>query len=66
MIVLRHVPAGVTVTVRLVPVPPNTILPFGTSAVLLELPLTVKAAAEVSRSPTVKGSALVAVSSFTV
>ena len=33
--------AGVIVTVRLAPLPPNTMLAFGTSVVLLEVPLTV-------------------------
>jgi hypothetical protein len=56
--------AGVIVTVRLAPDPPNTMFAFGTSVVLLELPLTVKLATAVSISPTVNESALVAVSSF--
>jgi hypothetical protein len=56
--------AGVTVTVRFAPDPPNTIFAFGTNVVLLELPLTVKDAAAVSVSPTVNEMALVAVSSF--
>jgi hypothetical protein len=46
--------AGVTVTVRFAPLPPNTIFPFGTSVVLFELPLTVRLPAAVSTSPTVK------------
>ncbi len=57
---------GVTVTVRFEPEPPNTIFAFGTSVVLLELPLNVKDDAAVSTSPTVTAIALVAVSSFTV
>jgi hypothetical protein len=56
--------AGVTVTVRLAPEPPNTIFAFGTNVVSLELPLTVKLATAVSKSPTVNEIALVAVSSF--
>ncbi len=56
--------AGVTVTVRFAPEPPNTIFAFGTNVVSLELPLTVNDATAVSASPTVKESALVAVSSF--
>ena len=39
--------------VRLAPLPPKTILAFGTSVALLELPLTVSAPAAVSASPTV-------------
>ena len=58
--------AGVTVTVRFAPEPPNTIFAFGTNVVLLELPLNVNDAAAVSTSPIVKEIALVAVSSFTV
>jgi len=48
--------AGVTVTVRLAPLPPNAMLAFGTRVGLEELPLTVKLAAAVSASPTVKAS----------
>ncbi len=40
--------------VRFAPVPPNVILAFGTSVVLLEVAVTVKFAAGVSASPTVK------------
>src|SRR5437899_2415459 len=46
--------AGVTVTVRLAPLPPKTRLPLGTSVVLEELPDRVRLPAGVSRSPTVK------------
>ena len=34
--------AGVSVTVRLAPLPPKTMFAFGTSAGLVELPLTVR------------------------
>src|SRR5436190_4166089 len=57
---------GVTVTVRLGPLPPNTIFPFGTRAVFDELPLTVRLAAAVSASPMVNGMAAVGVPVFTV
>ena len=53
--------AGVTVTVRLAPLPPNTMFAFGTRAVFDELPDTVRLPAGVSRSPTVKASAAVLV-----
>jgi hypothetical protein len=56
--------AGVTVTVRFAPVPPNTMFAFGTSVVLLEEPLTVKEPVDVSKSPTVNESVLVAVFMF--
>src|SRR6185436_3775274 len=46
--------AGVTVTVRLLPLPPNTMLPLGTSVGLDELPLRVRLATGVSASLTVK------------
>src|SRR6266436_8024762 len=46
--------APVAVTVRFDPDPPNTMLAFGTSVGLDELPLTVKLPAAVSTSPTVK------------
>jgi hypothetical protein len=52
--------AGVTVTVRFAPLPPNTMLAFGTNVVEEELPETVRFAAGVSGSPTVNGSAAVA------
>ncbi len=45
--------AGVTLTVRLAPLPPKTIPLSGTSAGLLEVPLTVKLPTAVSMSPTV-------------
>ena len=55
--------AGVIVTVRLAPLPPKTMLPFGTSVVLLEVPLTMSEPGAVSTSPTVKPIAPVFVSS---
>src|SRR5437773_184158 len=58
--------AGLTVTVRLAPEPPNPMLPSGTNAGLDELPLKVKLPAAVSPSPTVKLSAPVEVSSSIV
>jgi len=58
--------AGVSVTVRLAPLPPTTIPLLGISAVLDELPVTVKLAAAVSLSLTVKVNAPAGVSSFTV
>src|SRR5262245_65770048 len=48
--------AGVTVRVRLMPLPPNARFVVGTSVGLDELPLTVRLAAAVSRSPMVKAS----------
>ncbi len=56
--------AGDSVIVRFAPLPPSEMLPLGTSAVLLEVAVTVKLPAAVSASPTVKGIALVGVSSF--
>ncbi len=56
--------AGVMVTVRFAPLPPKTMFALGTSAVLLEVAVTVKIAAASSKSPTVKAMALVAVSSL--
>ena len=53
--------AGVMVTVRLAPLPPNVMFPFGTSVVLLEVPLRVRLLAAVSASPIVKLIAGVAV-----
>ena len=53
--------AGVTVTVRFAPLPPNVMFAFGTSVVLLELPLSVRLLAAVSASPIVKAIAGVAV-----
>jgi hypothetical protein len=58
--------AGVTVTVRLAPLPPNTTFAFGTTVVSDEVADTVRLAAAVSTSPTVTASAPVAVSSFVV
>ena len=52
------------VTVRLEPLPPKAIFAFGTSAVLEELALTVRLAADVSVSPIVKAIGPVAVSSL--
>src|SRR5436189_2191500 len=46
--------AGVTVTVRLLPLPPKTMLPLGTRPVLEEAPLRVRLATGVSGSLTVK------------
>jgi len=54
--------AGVSVTVRSLPLPPKTMLPFGTSPEFAELPETVRLPADVSRSSTVKSRAGVAVS----
>src|SRR5437868_3895268 len=45
--------AGVTVTVRFAPLPPNTIFAFGTSVVDDDEPETVRLEAAVSASPTV-------------
>src|ERR1051325_8189762 len=56
--------AGVTVTVRLLPLPPKTMLVFGTSAGLDETPLRTKLAAGVSTSLIVNASAGVDVSSL--
>src|ERR1035438_6311832 len=46
--------AGVTVTVRLLPLPPKTMLALGISVVLAEAADNARLAAGVSRSPTVK------------
>src|ERR1039458_7474955 len=46
--------AGLTVTVRLLPPPPKTMLALGISVVLAEAADNVRLAAGVSRSPTVK------------
>jgi len=51
--------AGVTVTVRFAPLPPNVIFAFGTNVVADELPDTVRLSTEVCESPTVNASALV-------
>src|SRR5262245_33805118 len=48
---------GVTVTVRLAPEPPKTMLALGTRVGLDELPARVRLAAAVSVSPMVKGRA---------
>jgi hypothetical protein len=58
--------AGVTLTDRFAPLPPNAMLAFGTSVGLLELPLRVRFPAVVSLSPTVNAIAPVVVSSFVV
>src|SRR4051812_41970243 len=47
--------AGVMVTVRLAPLPPKLMLALGTSVVLDEDPASVRLAAGVWASPTVKG-----------
>src|SRR5882762_10692053 len=49
--------AGVTVTVRLLPLPPKTMLALGTSPVLDELPARVRLATGVSASLIVNGMA---------
>ena len=46
--------AGVTATVRLAPLPPKTMLAFGTNDGLDELPLNARLLNAVSTSPTVK------------
>ena len=51
--------AGLTVTLRLAPEPPKTILAFGTRVVSDELAVRTKALAAVSASPMVKGKAAV-------
>ena len=56
--------AGVTVTVQLAPLPPNTMFASGTNTVLLLLALNVRSATAVSSSPNVTANALVAVSSL--
>ena len=58
--------AGVTVTVRAVPEPPNAIPELGTSVVSEELPDKPRLLAGVSASLMVNGSALVLVSSLIV
>jgi hypothetical protein len=58
--------AGVTVTVRLAPLPPKTMLPFGTRVVLLDVPVSVKFPTGVSASPTVKLIGPMIVSSLVV
>ena len=62
MVVIPLFPlVGVIVTVRAAPEPPKTILAFNTRVVLLEVPVNVNEAAGVTASPTVNGSAAVAV-----
>jgi hypothetical protein len=58
--------AGVTVTVRFAPLPPNTMFPFGISVALLLEAVTVREETGVSWSPTVNVTAPVAVSSLVV
>src|SRR5438477_566721 len=53
--------AGVTVTVRLAPEPPKTMLPDGTRVGLEEAPETIRLPAAVCASPTVKALGAVAV-----
>ena len=50
--------------VRLEPLPPNVIFPFGTRVVFEEVAVTVRDVSGVSTSPTVKGISPVAMSSF--
>ena len=52
--------SGVTVTVRFAPLPPNTMLALGTSAVFDDEPLTVRLPAAVCASLTVNATAPVA------
>src|SRR5215469_6647461 len=47
--------AGVSVTVRLEPLPPRTMLALGSKVVLDDTPVTRRLVPGVSRSPTVKG-----------
>ena len=56
--------AGVTVTVRFVPLPPKRMFAFGTSSRFDDSPVTTRLAAGVSTSPTVNGIAPVGVSSL--
>src|SRR6266536_6222478 len=56
--------AGVTVTMRLAPLPSNTMLPSGTRLVLEEVAATVSRFAGVLASPTVKASGPATVSSL--
>ena len=61
MVAFPYCPAaGVTVTVRLAPLPPRAMLLTGTRLVLEEAAATVRLAAAVSTSPTVKANAAVA------
>ena len=54
------------VTVRSEPVPPNSMLPFGTRVVTLDEAVTIRLAAGVSASPTLNGIAGVGVFSAVV
>src|SRR5262245_54174025 len=63
-VVPKRFVAGVMVTLRLAPYPSGTMLATGTSAALVEVAVTVRAAIGVSMSPTVKGT-LIEVSSLT-
>ena len=56
--------AGVTTTVRLAPLPPNTMFASGTRAAFDELPASDKLPGGVSASPTVKAIDEVGVFSF--
>ena len=58
--------AGVTITVRFAPLPPNTMFPFGINAALLLEALIVREETGVSTSPIVNATAPVAVSSLVV
>ena len=63
MAVPERFAAGVTVTVRFGPLPPNTMFPSGTSAALEEWPVKVRLPAAVSTSAIEKARAGVGVSS---
>ena len=52
---------GVTVTVRLAPEPPKTMLALGTKAPLEDAPVTIRLPGVVCASPTVKAIGAVAV-----
>ena len=56
--------AGAILMVRFAPLPPRVMFPFGTRVVFDEVAETVRDAAGVSTSPTVKAISPVAVSSF--
>jgi len=58
--------AGVTVTVRLAPLPPKTMFPLGTNIVFDEVPDSVRLPTAVSLSPIVNASAPVFPSSAIV
>ncbi len=60
----RRIGNGASVIVRLVPLPPSVMPPLAITAVLLDVAVTTRLAAGVSRSPTVNGMAAVEVSSF--